>query len=169
MNDSTNKDTDSDNYRRVVLAEKLINAPVEKVWAAWETGENIEQWWQTDDDFGHIVVSRYEFKPGGAWKQHLVMKNDGTDIGTINPGSTFKEIIPYERIVTVPVPIKEESVEIVPDTKETVVTFERIDDGATKVTLYVVSGDESDWELGPVAQGAYADAMESLAKYTEGR
>ena len=66
-------------------------------------------------------------------------------------------------------PIKEESVEIVPDAKETVVTFERIDDGATKVTMYVVSGDESDWELGPVAQGAYAGVMESLAKYTEGR
>lgn len=148
-----------------LLVDKLFNAPVGVVWGAWADPAKLAQWWRTDG-IAETVITEYDFRPGGTWKQQAILSS-GITVGESDPGSVFREIIPHERIVTVPKPMAEESVEVVPDMLETVVSFESVSDNQTRVTVTLVRSKQDDWQPGDAQQAAYTEMFENLARFVE--
>jgi len=146
-----------------LLIEKTFDAPVEKVWDAWEDPKKLSTWWCIDS-MRETVITEYDFRPGGTWRQHGI-DNTGFALGTQNPGAMFKEIVPLEKIVTVPNTIEGDSVEVVPDLEQTVVSFERIGDGQTKLTIKVLRKNIDDWQPNELLQSVYDQIFDNLADF----
>lgn len=151
------------NKSEVTIAQKIFDAPLEDVWDAWADPEKLAGWWRVST-VKEMVITEYEFRPGGTWRQHA-LSHEGFAIGEHNPGVMFKEIVPLEKIVTVPNPIDGESVEIVPDLEETVISFERVGDAQTKVTVKVVRNGSDEWQPNELQQSVYDEVFDNLAKY----
>jgi uncharacterized protein YndB with AHSA1/START domain len=77
---------------RELLLTRPLNAPVELVWEVWTKPEHIANWWGPNGFTN--TISKMDIQAGGEW--NLVMHGpDGTDY--VNK-STFKEVIPFEKI-----------------------------------------------------------------------
>lgn len=146
-----------------LLIERAFNAPIKKVWDAWADPKKLASWWRIST-IKETVITEYDFRPGGTWRQHAIT-HDGFAIGEHNPGLTFKEIVTLDKIVTVPNPIDGESVEVVPDLEETVISFERVGDAHTKATVKAVRSTEDDWRPNEMLQSVYDEVFENLASY----
>lgn len=100
MNENLNNDstTSNENYNfenaTIVKVTRFFSAPLEKVWNAWKDEELVKQWWGPE---GFSAPSaKIDFREGG--KSLLAMKDpDGKVIWS---GGVYKEIIPYQKIVT---------------------------------------------------------------------
>lgn len=72
---------------------RVINAPVEKVFAAWTMKEHLEKWWGTGGmSFG---VEKLELLPGGVFHYSMKVPNGAVMYGKF----TFVEITPPKRLV----------------------------------------------------------------------
>ena len=151
------------NQNDTLLIEKLLDAPIEKVWQAWEDPEKLAEWWRLAS-VKKTVITEYDFHPGGTWRQHAI-SNQGFPLGEHNPGVEFKEIVPLQKIITVPKPIEGDSVEIMPYLVETVVTFERMNDTQTTVKVIAIRNANDDWQPNELQVSVYQEVFDNLAKF----
>ena len=146
-----------------VLIKKTIDAPSEVVWDAWADPVKLATWWRLSS-VKRTVITEYDFRPGGSWRQHAIDNND-LAIGEHNPGVMFEQIVPQEKIVTVPKPIEGESVEVVPGLEKTIIAFERVGDNKTQVSLKVSHDGPEDWRPNELVQSVYDEVFDGLEKF----
>lgn len=75
-----------------IIINRIFNAPVELVWQAWTTAENIAQWWGPE---GFITkVKEHDFRTGGKW-EYVMIDKTGKEYPAIG---MFKEIVKHKII-----------------------------------------------------------------------
>ena len=79
---------------RTLTLEKVFNAPVALVWAAWTESDHIIQWWAPKGM--SINVVKHDFKVGGKWQYSMPMPNGSLFISE----GQYLEIEPFKKIVT---------------------------------------------------------------------
>lgn len=69
----------------------IINAPVDKVWAAYNTPEDIQQWNQASEDW-HCPASENDLRTGGRFKNTMAAK-DGSF--SFDFSGTYTDVTPH--------------------------------------------------------------------------
>lgn len=146
-----------------VIIEKMLDAPVERVWEAWENPENVSQWWRVAGA-EKMIITEYDFRPGGGWRQHALL-DMGFKVGENNPGVVFREIVPFEKIVLVPRQIDGEALVLIPDGEEIVISFSQIADNQTRLAVTVVRNSEEEWQPSDMQGSVYRDVFDNLAEF----
>ena len=77
-----------------INVETIVRAPLEKVWQAYTTPEDITQWNAASDDW-HTTTAAVDLRVGGAFSSRMEAK-DGT-MGFDFAG-TYTKIVPHELI-----------------------------------------------------------------------
>lgn len=77
-----------------ITVESTVRAPIEAVWRAWTTPEDIKQWNAASDDW-HTTAASVDLRVGGAFSSHMEAK-DGS-MGFDFAG-TYTQIVRHERI-----------------------------------------------------------------------
>lgn len=77
-----------------ITVETTVAAPIEQVWRAWTTPEDIKQWNAASDDW-HTTAATVDLREGGAFSSRMEAK-DGS-MGFDFAG-TYKKIVPHELI-----------------------------------------------------------------------
>ena len=77
-----------------ITVETTVNAPVEEVWRAWTTSEDIKGWNAASDDW-HTTAATVDLRAGGAFSSRMEAK-DGS-MGFDFAG-TYTKVAPHERI-----------------------------------------------------------------------
>ena len=77
-----------------ITVETIVNAPIENVWRAWTTPEDIKQWNTASADW-HTTTASVDLRVGGTFSSRMEAK-DGS-MGFDFAG-TYTEIIPHEKI-----------------------------------------------------------------------
>jgi uncharacterized protein YndB with AHSA1/START domain len=57
-----------------ITIETTVDAPVEEVWRAWTTPEDIEQWNAASDDW-HTIKASVDLRVGGAFSSRMEAKD----------------------------------------------------------------------------------------------
>lgn len=78
---------------REIVAERVFNAPRDRVFAAYTDADLIPQWWGPRDQT--TIVDQMDVRPGGAWR--FVMRDSNGDESGFR--GTYREVAPPERIV----------------------------------------------------------------------
>ena len=89
------KNTDENTSDREIIISRVLHAPRELVWQAWTDPQHVVHWWGPRG-FTNTTI-RHEFRVGGVW-EHVMHGPDGANYPN---KSTFKEIVPLERITFV--------------------------------------------------------------------
>ena len=79
---------------RELVIERVFNAPLDLVYAAWTTPNQIAKWYGPEGF--ETTVTEFDFRPGGAWR-YVMHGPDGNEYPVVG---TFKEIS-SDRIVTI--------------------------------------------------------------------
>lgn len=82
-----------DTSDREIVISRVFTAPRELVWRAWIEPEHVAKWWGPRGFT--TTIKKHDFRVGGVW-EHTMHGPDGTNYPN---KSTFKEIVPLERIV----------------------------------------------------------------------
>src|ERR1044071_1445644 len=77
-----------------INVETTVAAPVEQVWRAYTTPEDIKQWNAASDDW-HTTAATVDLRVGGAFSSRMEAK-DGS-MGFDFAG-TYTDVVPHERI-----------------------------------------------------------------------
>ena len=77
---------------REIVITRVLHAPRELVWQAWTEPAHVAHWWGPRGFT--TTIKRMDFRVGGQW-EHTMHGPDGTNYPN---KSTFKEIVPHERI-----------------------------------------------------------------------
>jgi uncharacterized protein YndB with AHSA1/START domain len=77
---------------REIVISRVLHAPRELVWQAWTDPKHVTHWWGPRGFTN--TTKRHEFRVGGVW-EHIMHGPDGANYPN---KSTFKEIVPLERI-----------------------------------------------------------------------
>jgi uncharacterized protein YndB with AHSA1/START domain len=77
-----------------ITVEALVKAPIEDVWSAYTSPEDIKQWNAASDDW-HTTRSTVDLRAGGAFSSRMEAKDGsfGFDFA-----GTYTKIIPNQRI-----------------------------------------------------------------------
>jgi len=77
-----------------ITIETTVAAPIEKVWQAWTTPEDIKQWNAASDDW-HTTASTVDLRTGGKFSSRMEAKDGsfGFDFA-----GTYTKIVPQQRI-----------------------------------------------------------------------
>jgi len=89
------KTTDENTSDREIIISRVLHAPRELVWQAWTDPKHVVHWWGPRGFTN--TTKRHEFRVGGVW-EHVMHGPDGANYPN---KSTFKEIVPLERITFV--------------------------------------------------------------------
>ena len=75
-----------------VTIETTVKAPIDKVWSAWTTPEDIKQWNAASDDW-HTTQSSVDLREGGAFSSRMEAKDGsfGFDFAGI-----YTKVVPNE-------------------------------------------------------------------------
>nr|ACN58813.1 hypothetical protein AKSOIL_0168 [uncultured bacterium BLR9] len=123
MAERNNVDLSSD--PRAIIGSRVFHAPRDLVFAAWTDAKHLSQWWGPDGFT--TTTSHFDMRPGGQWR--FVMHGpDGRDYEN---RITFEEILRPERIAY----SHGGGGDVEPVTFKSVVTFEDIGGGKTRITL----------------------------------
>lgn len=77
-----------------IIINRIFNAPVDLVWQAWTTAENIAQWWGPK---GFTTkVKEHDFRIGGKW-EYVMIDENGNEYPAIG---VFKEIVFLKKIAS---------------------------------------------------------------------
>lgn len=119
-----------------IAIERVINAPRDKVWAAWTTPAEIEKWWGPRGMTTR--VDEMDFREGGVW-QFTMIDGDGNEYPS---KGVYKEIVEEEKVaVTDEFGDSENNERVAPEGLPVgivnTVTFEEAGD-QTKVTVSIV-------------------------------
>jgi len=110
---------------REIIISRVLHAPRELVWQAWTDPKHVIHWWGPRGFTN--TTKRHEFRVGGVW-EHVMHGPDGANYPN---KSTFKEIVPLERITFLHGGGREEG----PGATFTATwTFETVEGGKTKLT-----------------------------------
>jgi len=112
---------------RVLVIERVFDAPRRLVFDAWTQSEHMAKWWGPRG-FKSTVL-RNELRPGGAYRIHML----GPDGDHWTQG-VYREVIPPERLVMVGSWADAQGNPTRPETTLTLI-FEELD-GKTKLTLH---------------------------------
>ena len=99
-------DEDIEDTKMKITVEAKITAPVEKVWAAWTTPKDIEQWNAASDDW-QTINATVDLRVGGVFSSRMEAKDGsfGFDFaGTytkVEPNKLLEYKLGDERTVTV--------------------------------------------------------------------
>jgi uncharacterized protein YndB with AHSA1/START domain len=77
-----------------ITVETLALAPIDKVWSAYTSPEDIKQWNAASDDW-HTTAASVDLREGGAFSSRMEAKDGsfGFDFA-----GTYTKIVPHERI-----------------------------------------------------------------------
>jgi uncharacterized protein YndB with AHSA1/START domain len=77
-----------------ITVETLVNAPIDKVWSAYTTPDDIKQWNTASDDW-HTTKSSVDLREGGAFSSRMEAKDGsfGFDFA-----GTYTKIVPQQLI-----------------------------------------------------------------------
>lgn len=77
-----------------ITVETTVAAPLEEVWRAWTTPEDIKQWNAASDDW-HTTASTVDLKVGGAFSSRMEAKDGsfGFDFA-----GTYTQVVPHRLI-----------------------------------------------------------------------
>jgi uncharacterized protein YndB with AHSA1/START domain len=77
-----------------ITVETLVRAPIERVWSAYTSPEDIKQWNAASDDW-HTTAATVDLREGGAFSSRMEAKDGsfGFDFAGI-----YTKIVPHERI-----------------------------------------------------------------------
>jgi uncharacterized protein YndB with AHSA1/START domain len=78
---------------REIVISRVVDAPRELVWQAWTDPQHVVKWWGPRGF--STTIKKMDFRVGGVW-EHVMRGPDGVNYPN---KSTFKEIVPLERIV----------------------------------------------------------------------
>lgn len=78
---------------REIHIERMLDAPRDRVFAAFTDPELIPQWWGPHGTT--TVVDRMDVEPGGGWR-FVIRNSDGSETGF---RGTYREVSPPERLV----------------------------------------------------------------------
>jgi len=78
---------------REIVISRVVEAPRELVWQAWTEPQHVSKWWGPRGF--STSIKKMDFRIGGVW-EHVMRGPDGANYPN---KSTFKEIVPLERIV----------------------------------------------------------------------
>lgn len=82
-----------DTKNKTIVSSRLIDAPVHIVFRAFSNAENLKHWWGPAGFTN--TISKFDFKPGGAWK-FVLHGPDGIDYPNT---CEFVEIVEHEKVV----------------------------------------------------------------------
>ncbi|SDS30168.1 SRPBCC family protein [Opitutus sp. GAS368] len=91
MNTKAKTSVESTSDREIVIT-RVLHAPRELVWQAWTEPQHVKNWWGPRGF--STTIKKMDFRVGGVW-EHVMHGPDGTNYPN---KSTFKEIVPHERI-----------------------------------------------------------------------
>ena len=126
---------------RTLTLERIFDAPVEKVWAAWTEADQIGKWWGpkgfTSDD------NKIDLRVGGWNNLHM---HSPTEFGDqdMYSGGEYKDIVPLKKIVVTDEFTDKDGKKVSPgiygmpdDFPQSLLTvdFESLPDGKTKVVI----------------------------------
>ena len=77
-----------------ITVETYVRAPLDTVWRAWTTPDDIVRWNAASDDW-HTTVAAVELRVGGTFTSRMEAKDGG--MGFDFEG-TYTEVVPQERI-----------------------------------------------------------------------
>ncbi len=79
-----------------ITVETIIAAPIERVWDAYTTPEDIVQWNAASDDW-HTTTSSVDLRPGGAFSSRMEAKDGsmGFDFAGIYTNVVKHQLIEY--------------------------------------------------------------------------
>lgn len=124
-----NPDTD-------LVIERVVDVPVDKVYAAWTTPDSIKQWFAPKPF--ETTECEIDLRPGGAF--HTVMKSPD---GELYPNDgCYLEIVPNERLVwtsALAPGFRPKAEEFLPFTA--VLLLEAVGENQTKYTAIAIHGD----------------------------
>lgn len=77
-----------------ITVESKINAPVEKVWKAWTTPDDVMKWNNASDDW-HTPRAENDLRPGGQFEYRMEARDGsfGFDFG-----GTYDEVVSNKKI-----------------------------------------------------------------------
>ena len=77
-----------------ITVQTLVNAPIEKVWSAYTTPDDIKQWNAASDDW-HTTAATVDLREGGAFSSRMEAKDGsfGFDFA-----GTYTKIVPHQLI-----------------------------------------------------------------------
>ncbi len=147
---------------REIVISRVLHAPRELVWQAWTEPQHVTNWWGPRGF--STTIKQMDFRVGGIW-EHTMHGPDGTNYPN---KSTFKEIVPLERIVFLHGGGRETG----PGASFTATwTFETVEDNKTRLTgrLVFPSAEARDFvvkEFGAVEGGK--QTLERASEYVAG-
>lgn len=151
-----------DTSDREIVISRVVDAPRELVWQAWTEPQHVAHWWGPRGF--STTIKKMDFRIGGVW-EHVMRGPDGVNYPN---KSTFKDIVPLERIVYSHGGGKEGG----PGATFTATwTFETVESGKTKLTGRMVfpTAEACDFvarEFGAVEGGK--QTLERLCEYLPG-
>jgi uncharacterized protein YndB with AHSA1/START domain len=83
-----------------ITVETTIDAPVEAIWKAWNTPEDILVW-NTASDTWHTTRSEVDLREGGKFSSRMEPKDTADGIGGFDFAGTYTRVVPYERIESI--------------------------------------------------------------------
>ena len=146
---TTSRQPASDAADREIVITRIFAAPRELIWQAWTDPKQVVKWWGPNGF--STTIKKMDFRVGGVW-EHVMRGPDGINYPN---KSTFKEIVPLERIVYSHGGGREDG----PGASFMATwTFEDVEDGKTKLTgrLVFSSSDARDFvvkEFGAIEGG----------------
>jgi len=77
-----------------ITVETAVNAPIEEVWRAWTTPDDIKQWNAASDDW-HTTAATVDLRAGGAFSSRMEAKDGsfGFDFA-----GTYRQVVPHQLI-----------------------------------------------------------------------
>jgi Activator of Hsp90 ATPase homolog 1-like protein len=81
-----------DNNDREIFSSRLINAPLEHVYAAFVNPEQLKIWWGPEGFTN--TIHEFDLKPGGKW----LLTMHGPDKGNFENSSVFEMVKPLELV-----------------------------------------------------------------------
>ena len=136
---------------RTIRAERIFNAPRDRVWRAYTDPKLVAQWWGRGNK---LVIERDEVERGGHWRyvEHAKGETHGFE-------GRYREVTPQERIVRT-----FEWDGMPGHTMLDTATFEDLGDGRTKVvaTSLFFTTEERDGMLHSGMEGGMNESYEAL-------
>ena len=135
-----------------ILITREFDAPKHLVYRAWTEPELVKQWWHANR--GEVTVAEIDLRVGGTWR-YVAITDDGFEVGF---HGEFREIVPYERIVST------EVYEGMPDAGSVnTLTLTEVD-GRTRLEILVQheSKEHRDAQIASGMEAGMQDAMDLL-------
>ncbi|MGN6188725.1 MAG: SRPBCC family protein [Conexibacter sp.] len=139
-----------------ILIERDFDAPPELVWKAFTTPELVRRWWHARR--GEMTVAEIDLRPGGRWRYAMVAASGGAEVAF---HGEYREIVPYERIVST------EVYEGAPDAGAAVNTMTLVErDGRTTLTILVQHASKAarDMHIESGMEDGLQDALDLLER-----